>query len=145
MIILLIIPQNHPLVSYLTLLYFCLPIFSFKRHLSLYENTAARRVSRRQSALLFHDRTNSLDSPNTKVKLIGNLNFCLSVTLRRKICMFSFLGVIFEDYKIQFLDNKWLFVTYFDVLPMTQSVVILMFSAYANDSWKWIIWIIIIF
>ena len=71
-----------------------LPIFSFKRHLSLYENTAARRVSRRQSALLFHDRTNSLDSPNTKVKLIGNLNFCLSVILRKK-CMFSFLGVIF--------------------------------------------------
>ena len=36
-------------------------------------NTVQRRVSRRQSALLFQDRTNSLDSPHTKVKLIGNL------------------------------------------------------------------------
>ena len=139
MIILLIIPQNHPLVSYLTLLYFCLPIFSFKRHLSLYENTAARRVSRRQSALLFHDRTNSLDSPNTKVKLIGNLNFCLSVILRKKMHVQFFLVSFLKTIKSNFWTTNFSFVsivTYFDVLPMTQSVVISMFSAYANDSWK---------
>ena len=60
-------------------------IVFLKRTFCCMTNTVQRRVSRRQSALLFQDRTNSLDSPHTKVKLIGNL----IVIFRNENCMFN--------------------------------------------------------
>ena len=57
-----------------------------------------------------------------------SVNFCLSV--RKKYACSIFLLSFFENCKIWFLDNNWLC----DVLPMTQSVVILLFMVMIHEN-----------